>query len=84
MVNQRPLRVPVRKAKDRFSELVRRAAAGEEIVITRHGEAEARLCPVSKQSGVLEVDREWLRTMEVAESQTPAEILIRADRDRGD
>lgn len=34
------------EAKNRLSELVERAARGEEIVITRHGVSVARLLPV--------------------------------------
>ncbi|MBA2723217.1 MAG: type II toxin-antitoxin system Phd/YefM family antitoxin [Methylibium sp.] len=37
--------VGIFEAKSRLSELVARAARGEEIVITRHGEPVARLMP---------------------------------------
>jgi len=37
-------------AKTRFSELIDRAAAGEEFIITRHGSPIARLIPVKKPS----------------------------------
>lgn len=37
----------IAEAKARFSELLKRAEAGEEIVITRRGEAVARLAPIS-------------------------------------
>ena len=41
-------------AKTRFSELLERAATGEEITITRHGTPVAKLVPVNKKSTVEE------------------------------
>jgi prevent-host-death family protein len=40
------MRVAVTNAKGQLTELVRRAEAGEEVVLTRHGQAVARLVPV--------------------------------------
>jgi len=40
------MRVPVTEAKGQLTELVRRAEAGDEIVLTRHGHAVVRLVPV--------------------------------------
>lgn len=40
--------VAIAEFKDRLSELVAAAAAGEEIVITRHGKATARLVPTEE------------------------------------
>jgi prevent-host-death family protein len=39
------MRVTVSEAKGQLTELVRRAEAGEEVVLTRHGHAVARLVP---------------------------------------
>jgi prevent-host-death family protein len=39
------MRVTVSQAKGQLTELVRRAEAGEEVVITRHGQAVVRLVP---------------------------------------
>jgi prevent-host-death family protein len=75
---------PVREAKNRFSELVRRVAEGEEIIITSHGEARARLCPIRRGARRFEVDWKWLRGMRVADTQSPAETSIRAERDARD
>ncbi|MGH9390842.1 MAG: type II toxin-antitoxin system Phd/YefM family antitoxin [Vicinamibacteria bacterium] len=80
----RRLQLSVREAKDRFSELVRRAAKGEEIFITSHGEVRARLGPARRRSMPLVVDRKWLREMKVGEHQSPSETLIRSDRDQRD
>jgi prevent-host-death family protein len=40
------MQVPVSEAKGQLTELVRRAEAGEEVVLTRHGRAVVRLAPV--------------------------------------
>jgi prevent-host-death family protein len=40
------MRISVTDAKARLTDLVRRAEAGEEIVLTRHGQAAVRLVPV--------------------------------------
>lgn len=40
------MRVSVTEAKGQLTELVRRAEAGEEVVLTRHGQAAVRLVPV--------------------------------------
>jgi prevent-host-death family protein len=39
------MNVPVAEAKAKFSELVKRAEAGEEVLVTRHGKVVARLVP---------------------------------------
>ena len=39
------MKVSVSEAKGQLTELVRRAEAGEEIILTRHGHAAARLVP---------------------------------------
>ena len=49
----------VADAKARFSELLARAEAGEEIVIRRHGKAVARLAPVRQDSAVEHRLRAW-------------------------
>lgn len=76
--------VTVRDGKNRFSELVRRAAQGEEITITSHGREQARLCKAEPRGNALAVDWKWLRTMRVAGNHKPSEQLVREDRDAGD
>ncbi len=73
--------IAVREAKAHFSALVERAAAGEEIVITWHGRPRARLLPLAEERNILRVDREWLGAMRVDNPRTPAETLVRGDRD---
>ena len=40
------MRISVTEAKGQLTELVRRAEAGDEVVLTRHGQAVVRLVPV--------------------------------------
>jgi prevent-host-death family protein len=40
------MQIAVAHAKGRLTELIRRAEAGEEVILTRHGQAVARLVPV--------------------------------------
>lgn len=70
----------VREAKAGFSSLIERASEGEEIVITWHGKARAKLAPVKSEKKVFRVDRAWLTTMPVRKGKT-AEAIIREDRD---
>lgn len=42
------MQVAVTDAKARLTELIRCAAAGEEVVLTRHGRAVARVVPVTR------------------------------------
>ncbi|MBI5910888.1 MAG: type II toxin-antitoxin system prevent-host-death family antitoxin [Betaproteobacteria bacterium] len=50
------MRVTVSEAKGQLTELVRRAEAGEEVVITRHGHPAVRLAPVNPRT-----DKEYRR-----------------------
>ncbi len=43
------MNVPVSEAKGQLTELVRRAEAGEEVVLTRHGHPVARLTAVKRK-----------------------------------
>jgi len=45
------MRVSVSDAKGQLTELVRRAEAGDEVVLTRHGHAAVRLVPVRTATG---------------------------------
>ena len=44
--------VEAHEAKDRFAKLLKRAASGERIVITKHGVPMAELIPVGKTNDV--------------------------------
>jgi prevent-host-death family protein len=41
------MRVPVSEAKGQLTELVRRAEAGDEVILTRHGLPAVRLVPIA-------------------------------------
>jgi prevent-host-death family protein len=41
-----PVRISVTEAKGQLTELVRRAEAGDEIILTRHGQEAVRLVPI--------------------------------------
>jgi prevent-host-death family protein len=42
------MRISVTEAKGQLTDLVRRAEAGDEVILTRHGHAAVRLVPVTK------------------------------------
>jgi prevent-host-death family protein len=44
-MQESPMRISVTDAKAQLTDLVRRAESGEEVVLTRHGHAAARLVP---------------------------------------
>ena len=44
------MNVPISEAKARLTDLVRRAEAGDEVVLTRHGRPVARLAPLAARA----------------------------------
>lgn len=42
------MRISITEAKGQLTDLVRRAEAGDEIILTRHGQAAVRLVPIAK------------------------------------
>ena len=71
--------VGIRQARVRFPELVHRAEAGEEIVITRQGRAVARLVGAPRAPKALPTLQEFRRTL--GGDGTPAAQLVREERD---
>lgn len=47
------MQISVSEAKERLAELVRRAEAGEEVVLTRRGKAAVRLVPIAEAAATL-------------------------------
>jgi prevent-host-death family protein len=43
---EEPVRISVTEAKGQLTELVRRAEAGDEVILTRHGHEAVRLVPI--------------------------------------
>lgn len=73
----------VRSAKARFSELLERAAAGEEIVIAAAGRPKAKLVGLGETTSLpFRVNRTLLRGR--PKKGTRAERLVRAERDARD
>lgn len=78
-------RYSVATAKDSFSELIDRARAGEEVVITRRGQVVAELCPPRT---VIDGHEDiYQRLKQFRDSQPQIDIdavdLIRQMRDEG-
>lgn len=73
----------VRQAKARLSELLDRAARGEEIIITSDGRPKARLVAVETGARPYRVHWDLLRARPRRRGR-PAEILIREERDSRD
>jgi len=68
--------VGVHEAKTTLSDLLRRAAAGEEVVITRSGEPVARLVPVgSSGPRVFGADRGRFEVPDDFDAPLPAEVI---------
>ncbi|HET8566884.1 MAG TPA: type II toxin-antitoxin system prevent-host-death family antitoxin [Solirubrobacterales bacterium] len=60
-------RVGMHEAKTQLSKLVERAEAGEEIVITRHGEPAARLVPERRGGGFASLAGVWREKVKFVE-----------------
>ncbi len=69
----------IRQAREAFPDLVHRAEAGEEIVITRQGKPVARLVGAPLVRRALPALQEFRRSLGM--SGTPAARLLREERD---
>lgn len=70
--------IGIKQAREALPELVHRAEAGEEIVITRQGRAVARLVGAPRTPKALPTLREFRRTL--GRDGTPADQLVREER----
>ena len=73
----------VRTAKTRLSELLDRAAAGEEIVITSDGRPKAKIVGLGPAPKPFRVNQRLLRIPRARRGRS-AEVLVRAERDARD
>jgi prevent-host-death family protein len=73
----------VRAAKARLSELLERAAAGEEIVITSSGRPKAKIVGLGAAPRPFRVNRRLLRATRGRPARA-AEVLVREERDARD
>ena len=48
------MEIPIREAKARLADLVRRAEAGDDVVLTRHGQAVARIAAFKRRAATFE------------------------------
>lgn len=71
--------VGLKQAREALPELVQRAEAGEEIVITRQGRPVARLIGAPRKPRSLPSLREFRRSL--VATGTPAVTLVREERD---
>lgn len=62
------VRISVTEAKSQLTDLVRRAEGGDEVILTRHGQAAVRLVPVNKAPLSPEVRRKLLEAVRTAGS----------------
>jgi prevent-host-death family protein len=75
------MKVSVTEAKAQLTDLVRRAESGEEVVLTRHGQAVVRFQPVAaKKATTPEEKRELFRKVRAMAraSMTPGESAARS------
>jgi prevent-host-death family protein len=62
------MRISVTDAKGQLTDLVRRAEAGDEIILTRHGQAVVRLLPLAQVRLDAKARRELLETVRASGS----------------
>ena len=60
------MRISVTEDKSQLTELVRRAEAGDEIILTRHGQAAERLVPVKEARLDAKARKELLESIRAA------------------
>lgn len=71
----------VSEAKNQLSQLIDRALAGEEVIITRHGQPVVELRPIPpKPRRMTEADLEWLRARRIprlSETEDAGQVVSR-------
>ena len=63
----------LRDAKAKLSELVQKAAEGEDVVITVHGEPTVRLSPIKRSDAAKNDRSEWVEEMAAAAREASVE-----------
>lgn len=69
----------MKEARQRFRELLDRVEQGEEVIVTRHGEAVARLVPIERKAKRLPPLDDFRRS--IGRRGTPSPQLTREERD---
>lgn len=75
-----PMKLNVRSAKDRFSQVVELASQGHEITITSDGEPKAKIVAFRKERKRFQPNWDLIKGWETSSGRTGTEI-IREDRD---
>ena len=76
-----PMRINVRAAKDKLSNLLDLAAEGEDVIITSDGQPKARLTSYTEKAKVFRVNWKLLRSIPMARGGKTSEEIVREDRD---
>lgn len=75
------VQVSIAKAKASFAELVSRAEAGEEVILTRHGRPVARLAPLRKQPPIAYGDLAGRGILLSDELSLPGQVIGEIERE---
>ena len=75
--------INVAEGKARFSELVARAEAGEEVVVARRGKPVVKLVRIEPPRRPLDVKALWAEVQKMPMSDIDSVDVIRAERDSG-
>ena len=75
--------INVAEGKARFSELVARAEAGEEVIVARRGKPVVKLVRIETPRRRLDVEALWAEVQKMPMSDIDSFDIIRAERDSG-
>jgi len=75
--------VSLAQAKARLSELLDKVEAGEEVIVTRHGKAVARISPAAQQKKPIDFDRLAAFRATMPDLGEPSVDILRRLRDEG-
>ena len=66
------MEIPISQAKARLADLVRRAEAGDDVVLTRHGQAVARIAAFKRRAATFEERKARLDRLRASWASEPA------------
>lgn len=72
------MKISVTDAKSQLTELVRRAEAGDDVVLTRHGKAAVRLVPVTDRPTAAERKAVLMEVLDSGAAATPGPSAARS------
>lgn len=65
------MEIPISQAKARLADLVRRAEAGDDVVLTRHGQAVARIAAFKRKAATFEERKSRLDRLRASWASEP-------------